>query len=152
MNNTTSVPLVASALALLMMAAPSELQAQERSGAEIWRATCGNCHALQPPGRYTAKDWRSIGTHMVITARLTTAQGEAVLEFLRQGARATAEGPSDDANVARANRAPDVGLEPEVEPKPSSPAVRFRLASYLRELRELDRPAPPSADEPVRED
>lgn len=150
MNKTRWLAVLAPGLVLWTLGAPTDLEAQ-RSGAEIWRATCGNCHALQPPGRYTAKDWRSIGTHMVITARLTTAQGEAVLEFLRQGARSTAEGPSDTPDVARADRDPDAEDEPgpAVEPTASNPAIEARIGAYLREL---DRTVPATTDGPPRED
>jgi len=84
------------ALSLLL---PSTAQAQQRSGVEIWEATCGRCHALQPTNKYYPKDWRSVGTHMTITARLTSAQGEAVLAFLISGARtdATAALPTSAA-------------------------------------------------------
>src|SRR3989338_4045043 len=74
-----------------VLALPAQSAAQ-RSGVEIWSANCGRCHLLQPPDRYTSKDWESIGTHMIVTARLTTAEGDAVLAFLRQGAARVAPG------------------------------------------------------------
>lgn len=89
----------------------------QRSGVEIWAATCGNCHLTQPASRYTAKDWDSIGMHMVITARLTDAQGDAVIEFLKNGAmRPEGSGDRDaDPTVspARAQRSGQVVLTPE---------------------------------------
>lgn len=88
MHTMKQLTLVAGFAALCVAGNPSALQAQ-RSGVEIWANTCGRCHTAQPPIRYTAKDWNSIGTHMIVTARLTTAQGEAVLEFLRGGALQT---------------------------------------------------------------
>jgi cytochrome c553 len=75
------------ALSLLV---PSETQAQQRSGVEIWEANCGRCHMLQPTNKYYPKDWRSVGMHMSITARLTSAQTEAVIAFLISGARTNA--------------------------------------------------------------
>jgi mono/diheme cytochrome c family protein len=78
---------VVAALSLLL---PSQVQAQQRSGVEIWEANCGRCHILQPTNKYYPKDWRSVGTHMSITARLTTAQSEAVIAFLISGARTDA--------------------------------------------------------------
>lgn len=71
----------------LSLLLPSESQAQQRSGVEIWEANCGRCHMLQPTNKYYPKDWRSVGTHMSITARLTSTQTEAVIAFLISGAR-----------------------------------------------------------------
>ena len=136
------------ALALWIFGPPADLQAQ-RSGGEIWRATCGNCHALQPPGRYTAKDWRSIGTHMIITARLTTAQGEAVMEFLQQGARQAGRETSDAADLARTDGTSDSGVEPELEPIRWAPGVGPGVEAYVRELRTTSPRAP---DDPAGDD
>jgi len=69
---------------------PSGIQAQQRSGVEIWEASCGRCHMLQPTNKYYPKDWRSVGMHMSITARLTSEQSEAVIAFLISGARTDA--------------------------------------------------------------
>ena len=80
-------------LAALSFLLPSETQAQQRSGVEIWEANCGRCHMLQPTNKYYPKDWRSVGLHMSITARLTSAQSDAVIAFLISGAR-------DDATAA----------------------------------------------------
>lgn len=120
-----------------MMAPGAEAQ---RSGAEIWSNTCGSCHALQPPGRYTAKDWQSIGTHMIIQARLTTAQGNAVLEFLRQGARETTAGAAPETPSSRqtaSSAEPVTGLmgvtEEPVASKATDPVRR-----YKRQLRSND--------------
>ena len=77
----------------LSLLLPSETQAQQRSGVEIWEANCARCHMLQPTNKYYPKDWRSVGLHMGITARLTSAQMEAVIAFLISGAR-------DDATAA----------------------------------------------------
>ena len=98
--------LLVGVLAIAALWSPTESVAQ-RSGVEIWGAVCGRCHLIQPPDRYTAKDWDAITIHMTVTARLTTAQGEAVLAFLRQGAtRAESSGQapstSDVAEVTAA--------------------------------------------------
>lgn len=89
------------ALSLLL---PVEAQAQQRSGVEIWEANCGRCHLLQPTNKYYPKDWRSVGMHMSITARLTSAQSEAVIAFLISGARddATAALPTEPDGSAAA--------------------------------------------------
>jgi hypothetical protein len=71
----------------LSLLAPSGARAQQRSGVEIWEAQCGRCHIIQPTDKYYPKDWRSVGMHMAVQARLTTAQREAVIAFLVSGAR-----------------------------------------------------------------
>jgi mono/diheme cytochrome c family protein len=65
---------------------PASLAAQ-RSGAQAWAESCGNCHINQPPNRYKAERWAIIMRHMQIYARLTDAETEAILEFLQAGAR-----------------------------------------------------------------
>ena len=77
------------ALGLLMvtaMALASPLDGQS-SGPEIWGANCGRCHLIQPTNRYDAKAWEDIGLHMAITARLTSAETTAVIDFLKSAAR-----------------------------------------------------------------
>ena len=86
MNTRLIRSFVAGGIAVVLsLAIPSDVDAQ-RSGVEVWSANCGRCHILQPTNKYTAKDWRSIGTHMAITARLTTAERDAVIAFLVSGA------------------------------------------------------------------
>ena len=111
----------------------------QRSGAEIWRSTCGSCHALQPPGRYTAKDWQSIGTHMIIQARLTTAQGNAVLRFLRQGARETT---AEAVTETPGSRRTASSAEPETGPSVDAmgPPATDRVTRYLQQLRSEEGP------------
>ncbi len=80
------------ALGLLIvtaMALVSPLEGQ-RAGAEIWGANCGRCHLIQPTNRYDAKAWEDIGLHMAITARLTSAEATAVIDFLKSAARRVA--------------------------------------------------------------
>lgn len=81
-------------LALAVIVFPQQALSQ-RSGVEVWSANCGRCHELQPPNRYSAKDWSSLVTHMAITARLTGAESAAIREFLIGGARMV--GGEDDA-------------------------------------------------------
>jgi len=90
-------------------ALPALAQAQH-SGVEIWAASCGRCHKIQPPGRYTAKDWGAIMGHMTLAARLTDAQRDAVLDFLQRGAMKVASVPQGRAPVAAVQ--PDLGLVP----------------------------------------
>jgi cytochrome c5 len=78
--------LVTGLAAAIVAIVPQDAAAQ-RSAVEVWSANCGRCHNIQPPGRYSTKDWASIGTHMTITARLTKAQADAVMSFLASGAR-----------------------------------------------------------------
>lgn len=91
-----------SLLAIAALLRASEARAQ-RSGVEIWSQTCGNCHAAQPAIRYTADQWESLLMHMRINARLPDAEAEAVLEFLRSGAKrvAKSEPASGPAEVVR---------------------------------------------------
>ena len=118
------------ALSLLL---PSAAQAQQRSGVEIWEATCSRCHLLQPTNKYYPKDWRSVGTHMSITARLTSAQSEAVIAFLISGART-------DATAA---------LPTERMPAPVGTVSAQLSEEFIAELREyvsgLEGPPEPSA-------
>ena len=74
---------------LVTLSLPAQVEAQ-RSGVEVWAQTCGNCHLVQPPDRYTAERWGPIMSHMKLTARLTDAEADAVLQFLQGGARTTA--------------------------------------------------------------
>jgi len=85
-------------LAILGLVLPGQAYAQH-SGVEIWASMCGRCHTPQPPGRYTAKDWRAIMGHMTLNARLTDAQRDAVLAFLQQGAMKVAAAPQDPVPV-----------------------------------------------------
>ena len=76
-------------LAAITMALVAPLEGQ-RAGAEIWGANCGRCHMIQPANRYDAKGWEDIGMHMAITARLTSAEATAVIDFLKSAARRVA--------------------------------------------------------------
>jgi mono/diheme cytochrome c family protein len=82
--------IAAGLLAITSAFAPTALVAQ-RSGVEIWSQSCGSCHAIQPANRYTGDQWETIMENMKLVARLTDADAEAILEFLKGGAKRTAE-------------------------------------------------------------
>lgn len=98
----------ASLVGLAALTIPTTIEAQ-RSGVEIWSQTCGNCHTIQPAARYTANNWESIMAHMALASRLTDAEAEAVLEFLKSGAKQVAsanqqgQAPEVIATVASSN-------------------------------------------------
>jgi cytochrome c553 len=73
-------------LVALSLTLPADTLAQ-RSGVEIWAANCGRCHIIQPTNKYDAAGWVSVGQHMAITSRLTSAEADAVIAFLISGAR-----------------------------------------------------------------
>lgn len=100
--NTMNRILIAGGLfgaATVLSAVPLHAQ---RSGVEAWSQTCGNCHVIQPPVRYSGDQWTKIMMHMRITARLPDAEADAILEFLRSGARPVAS--------SQGSRADDEGL------------------------------------------
>jgi hypothetical protein len=119
-----------SLLTVTAMALASPLDAQ-RSGSDIWEANCGRCHIIQQPDRYDAKAWADIGMHMVITARLTSAESRELMSFLRIGARRVASAeeiePAEAVRLASSND--DHGLPPVLTPEQID-----SLARYLREL------------------
>jgi mono/diheme cytochrome c family protein len=95
---------------LLPVIVPGKVAAQ-RSGAQVWAETCGNCHMLQPANRYTAERWSIIVRHMQINARLTDEETNAVREFLLAGARRTASlEPRQDGGIQVASK--DVAYVP----------------------------------------
>lgn len=94
MKTSTRVLLAAGLFSVASLAAPPGLVAQ-RSAVDIWAQNCGNCHRIQPPNRYTANQWESLVMHMTITARLTDDEGEAILEFLKGGAKPVASATTD---------------------------------------------------------
>jgi mono/diheme cytochrome c family protein len=89
----------AGVMAIVAVASPADLVGQ-RSGVEIWSQNCGSCHMIQPANRYTAGKWESIMMHMRIAARMTDDEANAVLEFLRGGAKPLAsEEQADEPEV-----------------------------------------------------
>ena len=107
MRAMSRAAVVAGFLVTAALVVPTNAAAQ-RSGVELWSAVCGRCHIAQPPNRYVAKDWESIGIHMIVTARLTSAQGRAVLDFLKQGALQVSR-DAPDAPQQAATHAPVTG-------------------------------------------
>lgn len=105
---------LAALVAPAALAVPARLQAQP-SGAELWSRTCGSCHAMQPANRYSADQWETIMVQMRIQARLSREQSDAILDFLKGGARrvAAAVPPLQAAVLARLASTelilPDVG-------------------------------------------
>jgi hypothetical protein len=90
-------------LTVLVGILPPGVQAQQRTGVEIWEANCGRCHVMQPVNKYDAKAWRSVGMHMAITARLTSAQRDAVIAFLIAGSRTAAAQPASETLISSAS-------------------------------------------------
>lgn len=123
-RRTKHVLSVGALLALLALALPADAVAQ-RAGVEVWAANCGRCHVIQPTDKYEAKDWRSIGLHMAITARLTTAERNAVIAFLISGARrGAAQGAAqEDATPAPDSATLDAAIQ-EVVRAPARTEVR----------------------------
>ena len=119
-RRTKHVLSVGALLALLALVLPADAVAQ-RAGVEVWAANCGRCHVIQPTDKYEAKDWRSIGLHMAITARLTTAERNAVIAFLISGARRGAA--QEDATPAPDSATLDAAIQ-EVVRAPARTEVR----------------------------
>jgi len=118
---------------LILAVAPQSGAAQQRSGVDIWSQSCNRCHRPQPPNRYTADQWETIMEHMRHQARLTSNEADAVLAFLKSGARQLAQTPSEAAQVAVADSVRVPGNE-------LTPAQRARAARYLAQLRAQERP------------
>jgi len=119
MRTIHQVSLTAALVAIAALALPGRAYAQH-SGVEIWANTCGRCHTPQPPNRYTAKDWTAIIQHMTLAARLTDAQRDAVLAFLKQGSLKTASSASAGQPVPAAQ--PVLSLRPAAvvhDPQPA---------------------------------
>lgn len=98
MRTATTLTSTVWLVAICAVALPSHVYAQH-SGVEVWSAVCGRCHTLQPPARYTAKDWDAIISHMMINARLTDAQRDSVLAFMKQGAMKVSSAPQGQAAI-----------------------------------------------------
>lgn len=81
-----AVSVLASLSGFSTTASAQEATASE-SGAAVWARTCGRCHRAQPPTKYDADTWRAVAGHMALNARLTSAEEEAVREFLMGTAR-----------------------------------------------------------------
>jgi cytochrome c5 len=107
MKSTQQILLLALGTVALLL--PADAVAQD-SGVQLWTKRCGACHVQQPANRYTAGQWESIVTHMTLMARIPDAQADAILAFLKSGAKEgvaraegpPAEGPSRELMVASA--------------------------------------------------
>ncbi len=95
---------VAYAAFVALLAAPAAVSAQQ-SGVELWSQTCASCHAMIPANRYTTDQWENIMAQMRIQARLSGEETEAILEFLRGGARRVAATEASTAQAVRARLA-----------------------------------------------
>lgn len=119
-------------LVVLSLALPSDAHAQ-RSGVEIWEANCGRCHIIQPPNKYNAKDWRSVGIHMAITARLTSAERDAMIAFLISSARTDDEGGAPEPQPQASAPRPDASAPATFAGLTDEQVAR--MAEYLESLR-----------------
>ena len=100
---------------------PADGTAQQ-SGVEIWSQTCGNCHVIQPANRYSADQWQKLMMHMRITARMTDEDADAVLQFLKSGARkVTASGRRSQPDTLGTLASRDIDV---LAPVVSSDSVR----------------------------
>ena len=92
--------------------------------------------------RYDAKAWEDIGLHMTITARLTSDESTALIDFLKIGApRVASLEELERANILRAagliNVVPPVRDPADATPpfaEVLSPQKIRELAGYLMEL------------------
>jgi mono/diheme cytochrome c family protein len=108
---------------------PADSTAQQ-SGVEIWSQTCGNCHMIQPANRYSADQWQKLMMHMRITARMTDEDADAVLQFLKGGARPVAavnSGSRPEVLATVASR--DIGVIAPVSPTDSGKVFEKQCAA-----------------------
>jgi hypothetical protein len=54
-------------------------------GAKLWAQVCVQCHNLRPPESFSGAQWVVIVHHMHVRARLTQAESDAILGFLKSG-------------------------------------------------------------------
>jgi mono/diheme cytochrome c family protein len=105
---------VASAALVALLVTPTAVGAQQ-SGVELWSQTCSSCHAMIPANRYTTDQWENIMAQMRIQARLSGEETEAILEFLRGGARRVAATEASPAQAVRARLASTEVVLPTAE-------------------------------------
>jgi hypothetical protein len=68
--------------------APDKTPAQVNEGpdgAKLWAQTCSGCHNLRPPNTFSGAQWEVIVHHMRVRARLTKAESQSIVEFLKSG-------------------------------------------------------------------
>ncbi|GMR13978.1 MAG: hypothetical protein BMS9Abin29_2205 [Gemmatimonadota bacterium] len=106
MSLRTRILGVAAAAMAVILTMPSSLVAQSngRSDVEIWAQTCANCHSNQPRSKYDSVKWESIIVHMQIVARLADKEAEAVLRYLKRGARSQEQAAASAAQPASTDR------------------------------------------------
>lgn len=68
-------------------AAPSTTASPEVQGQATFNAKCGKCHGLKPAADYTADRWASIMAVMAPKARLTDAEKDNVMAYVRANAK-----------------------------------------------------------------
>lgn len=68
-------------------ATPSTNASPEVQGQATFNAKCGRCHGLKPTSDYTADRWVSIMQSMAPKARLTDAEKENVLAYVKANAK-----------------------------------------------------------------
>ncbi len=101
---TTKRTSVACAVFVALLAASTTVRAQQ-SGVELWSQTCSRCHMMQPANRYTADQWETIMVDMRLAARLSADEAEAILNFLKGGARRVAASGASPAPAVLARLA-----------------------------------------------
>ena len=71
---------------LLLLAAACTIAPKDGepvSDTQLWRETCGSCHALIGRGAYTSEEWSIIVHQMRVRANLPQDDAERIEEFLR---------------------------------------------------------------------
>jgi cytochrome c553 len=93
---------VASAAVILTIPGSLLAQSDGRSDVEIWAQTCSSCHNNQPRSKYDSVKWESIMMHMQLVARLPDSDAQAVLRYLKRGARSQEQAAASDTQSASA--------------------------------------------------
>lgn len=101
MSNQIKMFGVAVASAAVILTIPGSVHAQRsgRSDVNIWAQTCSNCHANQPRSKYESVKWEAIMVHMQLVARLTDDETQAVLRYLKRGARTEDQAAASEAQA-----------------------------------------------------
>lgn len=90
---------VASAVVILTMPGSVQAQRSGRSDVNIWAQTCANCHTNQPRSKYESVKWEPIMVHMQLAARLTDDEAQAILRYLKRGARSEDQAAASEAQA-----------------------------------------------------
>ncbi|MFV2006783.1 MAG: hypothetical protein ACC667_05030 [Longimicrobiales bacterium] len=116
MSKTMKLFGAAVASAAVILTIPGSLLAQSngRSDVEIWAQTCSSCHNNQPRSKYDSVKWESVMTHMQLVARLADSEAEAILRYLKRGARSQEQAAASEAQPASSgDRAATKGASPK---------------------------------------